>query len=139
MSEKTVVFGNYLFGGCVCIEDDLTLQKIHGIVNNWSKHPITGELYRHNNETKMVFLDDGLVIFNHPPKSFFDDDISKIVPCLIVDGHSIFGNYLITRYENGKFVNLKREDIVRLEKCQQEIEEMRMKELEKRRAERENK
>lgn len=137
--EKTVVFGNYLFGGCVCIEDDLTLQKIHGIVNNWGKHPITGELYRFYNETQMMILDDGLIVFNHTPKKFSEDDISAIIPCLIVDGHSIFGNYLITRYEDGKFVNLRQEDIIRLEKCQCEIEEMRMKEIEKRRVERKNK
>lgn len=132
--KKTAVFGNYLIGGgCVCIEDDFSLQKIHEIVNHWSVHPITQEPFRFTNETKMIFLDDGLVLFYHPCENCRDDEIAKVVPSIRIDGHSILGTYIIARCEKGEFVNLNKEDITRLEKCQREIEVEIQKELEKRR------
>lgn len=133
MSEKKVVFGNYLVGGgCVCIEYNLSLQKIHEIVNLWIIHAGTGELFKSSNETRMIFLEDGLVLFYHLYESYFDDGIAKF-PSISIDGNDVFGTYVITRYENGEFINLTETDILRLEKCQYEADELRKKELEKRR------
>ena len=134
MSEKKVVFGNYLVGGgCVCIEDNLSLQKIHEIVNHWTIHEGTGELFKFSNETRMIFLEDGIVLFYHLCESYFDDEIAKYVPSLSIEGNDVFGTYVITRYENGEFINLTETDILRLEKCQHEADKLRKKELEKRR------
>jgi hypothetical protein len=134
MSEKKVVFGNYLVGGgCVCIEDNLSLRKIHEIVNHWTIHEGTGELFKFSNETRMIFLEEGLVLFYHLCESYFDDEIAKCVPSISIEGNDVFGTYVITRYENGEFINLTETDILRLEKCQYEADKLRKKELEKRR------
>ena len=138
MRERTVIFGNYLCGGCACVEEDLTLEKIHRIINHWFINQRTGELYKASNKTQMVFLENNLVLFYHTAEDCVDEG-AKQIPHLIFEDHSIFGIYIIARYENGDFVDLTKEDILRLEKSKQEIDEMRMKEIEKCRIERENK
>lgn len=121
MKNLVTTFGNYLTSGSVNIEEDLTLQKVHEIVNHWVVHEITKELFKSSNETKMVFLDNNLVLFYHETKEYFDDEINKIVPSIIIENNYVHGTYLIARMENGVFKNLTEEDIKYLESCHNQI------------------
>ena len=121
MKNLVTTFGNYLTSGSVNIEEDLTLQKVHEIVNHWVVHEITKELFKSSNETKMVFLDNNLVLFYHETKEYFDDEINKIVPSIIIENNYVHGTYLIARMENGVFKKLTEEDIKYLEGCYNQI------------------
>ena len=121
MKNLVTTFGNYLTSGSVNIEEDLTLQKAHEIVNHWVVHELTKELFKSNNETKMVFLDNNLVLFYHETKEYFDDEIDKIVPSIIIENNYVHGTYLIARMENGVFKQLTEEDIKYLEGCHNQI------------------
>ena len=121
MKNLVTTFGNYLTSGSVNIEEDLTLQKVHEIVNHWVVHEITKELFKSSNETKMVFLDNNLVLFYHETKEYFDDEINKIVPSIIIENNYVHGTYLIARMENGIFKKLTEEDVKYLEGCHNQI------------------
>lgn len=117
MNKVTTTFGNYLINGAVNIEENLTLRKVHEIVNHWVVHKKTKELFKFANETKMVFLENGLVLFYHETKEYFDDEINKIIPSIIIENNYVHGTYLIARMENGQFENLTQEDVKYLENC----------------------
>ena len=68
MGKFNTVFGNYLMGSSsVVVEEDLTLQKIYEIVNHWFINKRTNELQKTYNETTMVALNNGLMLF--PPSA----------------------------------------------------------------------
>lgn len=121
MKNLVTTFGNYLTSSSVNIEEDLTLQKAHEIVNHWVVHEITKELFKPSNETKVVFLNNNLVLFYHETKEYFDDEIDKIVPSIIIENNYVHGTYLIARMENGVFKQLTEEDIKYLEGCHNQI------------------
>lgn len=121
MKNSVTTFGNYLTSGSVNIEENLTLQKAHEIVNHWVVHEITKELFKPSNETKMVFLNNNLVLFYHETKEYFDDEIDKIVPSIIIENNYVHGTYLIARMENDVFKNLTEQDIKYLEGCHNQI------------------
>lgn len=115
--KTTTIFGNYLFGGSVSIEKDLTLEKIHDLLNGWRNNIDTGKLERKSNETIVKFLDNGLVIFNHRSKNCEDQS----TPNLVIENNYIYGGYIIVRMDKGNFVDLTTEDIEYLEGCYTQI------------------
>ena len=122
MKKVNTVFGNYLMGSSsVIIEEDLTLQKIHEIVNHWIINKRTNELHKTYNETSMVALGDGLMLFYHKPEERLKEEIKETLPSLIIENVYIYGAYLIARLEGNNFVDLTKEDVQYLEGCYNQI------------------
>ena len=122
MGKFNTVFGNYLMGGSsVTIEEDLTLQKVHEIVNNWFINKRTNELFKAYNETSMVALDNGLMLFYHKPTKEMEEEVQDYLPSLIIENVYIYGAYVIARLDGNNFVDLTKEDIQYLEGCYSQI------------------
>lgn len=122
MKKVNTVFGNYLMGSSsVIIEEDLTLQKIHEIVNHWIINKRTNELHKTYNETTMVNLDNGLMLFYHKPEERLKEEIAETLPSLIIENIYIYGAYIIAKMDKGNFVDLTTEDIEYLEGCYNQI------------------
>lgn len=122
MGKFNTVFGNYLMGSSsVVVEEDLTLQKIHEIVNHWLINKRTNELFKSSNETTMVNLDNGLMLFYHKPEERLKEEIAETLPSLIIENIYIYGAYIIAKMDNGNFVDLTKEDIEYLEGCYNQI------------------
>lgn len=122
MGKFNTVFGNYLMGSSsVIVEEDLTLQKVHEIVNHWFINKRTNELYKAYNETTMVALDNGLMLFYHKPEERLKEEIAETLPSLIIENVYIYGAYVIARLNGNNFVDLTEEDIQYLEGCYNQI------------------
>ena len=122
MGKFNTVFGNYLMGSSsVVVEEDLTLQKVHEIVNNWFINKRTNELYKAYNETTMIALDGGLMLFYHKPTKEMEEEVKDYLPSLIIENVYIYGAYVIARLDGNNFVDLTKEDIQYLEGCYSQI------------------
>lgn len=122
MGKFNTVFGNYLMGSSsVVVEEDLTLQKIHEIVNHWFINKRTNKLYKAYNETTMVALDNGLMLFYHKPEERLKEEIAETLPSLIIENIYIYGAYIIAKMDKGNFVDLTKEDVEYLEGCYNQI------------------
>lgn len=122
MGKFNTVFGNYLTGSSsVIVEEDLTLQKIHEIVNHWFINKRTNELFKSSNETTMVDLGNGLMLFYHKPEERLKEEIAETLPSLIIENIYIYGAYIIAKMDKGNFVDLTKEDIEYLEGCYNQI------------------
>ena len=122
MKKMNTVFGNYLMGSSsVIVEEDLTLQKIHEIVNHWLINKRTNELYKAYNETTMVALDNGLMLFYHKPEERLKEEIAETLPSLIIENVYIYGAYVVARLDGNNFVDLTEEDVRYLEGCYNQI------------------
>lgn len=117
MGKTTTIFGNYLYGGSVTIEKNLTLERVHDLLNGWRNNIVTNELERKSNETIVKFLDNGLVLFNHRSK----DCENQSTPNLVIENNYIYGGYIIARMNDGDFIDLTAEDIEYLEGCYTQI------------------
>ena len=122
MGKFNTVFGNYLMGSSsVVVEEDLTLQKVHEIVNHWFINKRTNKLYKAYNETTMVALDNGLMLFYHKPEERLKEEIAETLPSLIIENVYIYGAYVVARLDGNNFVDLTEEDIQYLEGCYNQI------------------
>ena len=118
MKKINTVFGNYLLGSSSAIvEEDLTLQRVHEIVNHWVVNKRTNELMKPYNETTMVNLGNNLVLFYHKT----EEELKDCLPSLIIENTYIYGAYLIAKMENNNFVDLTKEDLQYLEGCYNQI------------------
>lgn len=135
--NKTIIYGNYLCGGAVSVEENLTFEKIHDIVNGWRGEVSQTFIGRRTNETVVSFLENGLVLFNH----FTEESKNQSTPNLIIENHYVYGTYIIARMENGKIISLTSEDIKYIDGCYLQIEILRkaINDTLKKNAQRENK
>lgn len=122
MSSFTKIYSNHLSSGAVSMIQNLTLQKIHEIVNHWEINPKTKKLFKFYNETRMVFLENDLVLFYHPtPKEDLEGEILEYVPNLIIENNIIRGTYVIAKIKNGNIEDLTDEDVLYIDGCYKQV------------------
>jgi hypothetical protein len=106
-NNTILILGNYICSEpCFTIENNLTLKRIHEILNHWCINERTQELDKFSNKTSMVYLDNDLVLF------YNEKDKRGEYPTFDIEGHKVYGSFIIARYdeETNNFVTLTDED-----------------------------